>query len=130
MPYLIVREPGRVPFMTELGGNLTLGRDVDNDLVLSDARVSRHHARLETARGGFRVVDLGARHPTTVNEEGLGDELLRDQDVIRVGRVSLTFHDRIYAPWGAPTLRKLDADPPRAGAHANRLQVMRELGHA
>jgi pSer/pThr/pTyr-binding forkhead associated (FHA) protein len=46
---------------------LTLGRAADNDIVIDDAEVSRHHARL-TLQGNNRVLeDLGSRNGTFVN---------------------------------------------------------------
>jgi ABC transport system ATP-binding/permease protein len=50
-------------------GVLTVGRAPDNDVVLNDVRVSRHHARLERQAGGWLLTDLGSRNGVVVNGE-------------------------------------------------------------
>jgi eukaryotic-like serine/threonine-protein kinase len=39
---------------------LTIGRDSDNDVVLTDQKTSRHHARIEFDGKSFRVIDLNS----------------------------------------------------------------------
>jgi pSer/pThr/pTyr-binding forkhead associated (FHA) protein len=46
---------------------LRMGRETDNDLVLLDPKVSRHHARLEPREGSWVVVDLNSRNGTRLN---------------------------------------------------------------
>src|SRR3990172_12946533 len=51
-----------------LGGQATaIGRAEDNQLVLSDPLVSRHHARLEWAGDGYCISDLGSANGTRVD---------------------------------------------------------------
>ncbi len=67
------------------GDVLRIGRALDNDVILSNASVSRHHARL-TARGGaWLVEDLGSRHGTVVNGRRVERALLRPGDELVVG---------------------------------------------
>jgi len=42
------------------GSTLTIGREADCDLVATAATVSRHHARVEHAAGGWHLRDLGS----------------------------------------------------------------------
>ena len=49
------------------GSSITLGRQVDNDVVLDDSRVSRHHARLVWQPSGFEIEDLTSGNGTWVN---------------------------------------------------------------
>jgi len=51
----------------------TIGRDVDNDLVLDYPSVSRHHARIEYRDGGFWIVDLYSHNGTWVNGRNVDD---------------------------------------------------------
>ena len=60
----------------------TVGRDDDNDLVLSHAEVSRRHARIDRHGQVWRVVDLHSTNGTWVNGGrisdatfGVGDEV-------------------------------------------------------
>ncbi len=45
----------------------TVGRALDNDIVLESGDVSRHHARFEHAVDGMRLVDLNSTNGTRVN---------------------------------------------------------------
>jgi DNA-binding NtrC family response regulator len=46
------------------GGSVTIGTSTDNDLVLSDATVSRYHLELTKTDDGIALVDLGSRNGT------------------------------------------------------------------
>jgi pSer/pThr/pTyr-binding forkhead associated (FHA) protein len=46
---------------------LRLGRDSDNDFVLEDEGVSRHHAKIEKKENHFFIVDLDSANGTIVN---------------------------------------------------------------
>jgi pSer/pThr/pTyr-binding forkhead associated (FHA) protein len=73
---------------------LTIGRFPDNDLVIDwDAEVSRAHARLEQAGGGWALVDDGlSRNGSFVNGERVrGRRRLHDGDTLRLGDSSLLF---------------------------------------
>ena len=70
---------------------LTLGRATDNVLVITDARVSRHHARLQARRGTLVFTDLGSTNGSRLNgvrvDEcalGMGDRLLVGDTVLVV----------------------------------------------
>jgi hypothetical protein len=67
------------------GAALTIGRAGDNQLVLDDARVSRHHARLQ-ARGGTLVfTDIGSTNGSRVNGVRVGEIVLGEGDRIEIG---------------------------------------------
>ncbi len=62
-----------------------IGRDPDNEIVLRDPRVSRHHARIIFERGFFVLYDLASANGTTVNGKRISIAPLVDGAVIRVG---------------------------------------------
>jgi len=53
---------------------ITLGRNLDNDIVLPADGVSRHHTRLQATSLGWEVVDLGGVNGTWLNEHRLRPE--------------------------------------------------------
>lgn len=70
---------------------ISLGRYPDNDIVLPEDEVSRHHAEVRRLDGGFHVVDLNSLNGTKVNGSGVTDRRLEDGDVIQIGAHSLRF---------------------------------------
>lgn len=70
---------------------LTVGRALDNDIVLESAEVSRHHARIEHRGSGFFVVDLGSTNGTLVNGMPSSENELVDGDRITMGNITLEF---------------------------------------
>ena len=52
-----------VPEKINIGGQLTIGRALDNDLILDDPHCASHHARLEIDGAGHaRLLDLGSQN--------------------------------------------------------------------
>lgn len=87
--YLVVRhqaqqEPALYPLDT---GVTTIGRGLDNDIVLQIPQLSRQHIKLTATPRGYTIEDLHSLNGTLLNDELLEDEplLLRPDDVIRVG---------------------------------------------
>ncbi len=72
-----------------IGAGLTIGRAVDNDVVLRDERVSRHHGRIAGRRGTLVYVDLASTNGSEVNGQRVNEVVLGAGDVIRVGGSSL-----------------------------------------
>jgi pSer/pThr/pTyr-binding forkhead associated (FHA) protein len=68
-----------------------IGRATDNDIVLGDSSISRHHAAIEARNGGFRVRDLGSQNGTFVRGERVSEAALNNGDPVRVGDASFTF---------------------------------------
>jgi FHA domain len=70
---------------------VTIGRTSDNRVALSgDDFASGHHARVESARDGVWVIDLGSTNGTFVNGERIdGRHRLREGDVLQVGDTEL-----------------------------------------
>ena len=72
--------------MPILAGNLRIGRAADNDLVLDDLLVSRHHAEVrDRAGGGYEIVDLGSQNGVFVNGRRVSAQPLTESDTIGIG---------------------------------------------
>ena len=70
---------------------INIGRMLDNDLVIDDPRVSRHHAQLRAANGHFVLVDLNSTAGIFVNGRRVTETILYPHDTISLGGVVLTF---------------------------------------
>jgi len=71
------------------GGNLTIGRATDNDLVTRDSRVSRHHGRITGRRGTLVYVDLGSTNGSRVNGVPVTEVVLGAGDRLEMGDTAL-----------------------------------------
>lgn len=73
------------------GADFTIGRDPSNALVLPDATISRHHARLKYAQGGWFLQDRGTKGGTYVNGEQVMAARLNPGDLIAIGDYVFSF---------------------------------------
>lgn len=67
------------------GTVMTIGRSTDNDLVLPDGRVSRHHATVAARRGTLVYSDLGSTNGSRVNGVSVTELVLGAGDRIELG---------------------------------------------
>ncbi len=82
-----------------------IGRDAGVDLDLGDLQVSRRHALVVKAHQGTFLKDLGSRNGVLVNQQRVGlrqQVLLRNGDVLQLGRTTLIFKDVAVTPPGEP----------------------------
>ncbi len=90
--YLLVATDGQPAVQFDLGGPLiTVGRASDNDVIVDDPLVSRHHCQLKLQHGAYGFVDLGSRNGSTVNGQSVQEVALGPGDLIRVGNTSIEF---------------------------------------
>ena len=77
-PSAVMRAPARA---------LRIGRAEDNDIVLADLSVSRHHAELRnTGDGGYAIVDLDSSNGTFLNgARVIFTSPVTEQDIIGIG---------------------------------------------
>jgi hypothetical protein len=90
---LLLATPGGTHMIPLESTQLTIGRGLNNDIILEDTRVSRHHAQLRYRARRFWVADLGSTNGTFVNDEQVAERSLRDGDVISLGGLELTFKE-------------------------------------
>jgi ABC-type multidrug transport system ATPase subunit/pSer/pThr/pTyr-binding forkhead associated (FHA) protein len=96
------------------GQPVTLGRAADNTIVLEDALVSRHHARIEWKGSQPHVVDLGSANGTLLNGVALPPDTPHpiqggDQVLISDFRLSTATTQRVQGP-GEPSARPFPDD--------------------
>jgi hypothetical protein len=70
---------------------ITIGRSLENDIILDDARVSRHHAQLRRRYGQYVLYDLDSTGGTTVNGRPVREAALQPGDVLSLAGVKVRF---------------------------------------
>jgi pSer/pThr/pTyr-binding forkhead associated (FHA) protein len=91
-PRLHIRDDGPERDVLLTTEPVTLGRQVDNDVVLKDARVSRHHARITFEDGQYWIEDLNSANGTVLNGRArVQRQRLASGDTLSIGAAELTF---------------------------------------
>ncbi len=73
-----------------LGGHTRIGKSNDNDIVLTDDTVSRHHCELLRAPDGIHVRDLESTNGTRVDGTRIREAVLGSGQVLKVGEVEIS----------------------------------------
>lgn len=95
--YLVQRTGIRAGKVHLLGSESALGRSPDNDIVLGDNTVSRHHAKVRVEDGQYFFWDLAsANHSYVIQPDGTRKRIfephrLEDKDSIELGEARVTF---------------------------------------
>ncbi|MGH3980724.1 MAG: ATP-binding cassette domain-containing protein [Pseudonocardiaceae bacterium] len=71
----------------------TIGRQPDNDVVLTDLLVSRRHAELHSTADGWVLVDLDSDNGTYVNGARITTAAIGPGDTVAIGRAQLHLVD-------------------------------------
>jgi pSer/pThr/pTyr-binding forkhead associated (FHA) protein len=99
----------------ELGkARVTLGRATTNDIVLSDNRLSRSHARLECGPAGCTLVDLGSSNGSYVNGQRVERLRLQPGDLLALGGAQFRFELSGPVAEAGMTIIDLEADLDKA----------------
>ena len=73
---------------------LVVGRDTSSDIVISDANISRQHAKFaQDAAGTWKITDMNSTNGTKLNGRPVTSALLRDGDQIAIGLTVLEFRE-------------------------------------
>jgi transcriptional regulator with GAF, ATPase, and Fis domain len=104
-----------------LGDKLRVGKAQDNDLVLDDDTVSRHHCELSRANDGVHVRDLGSTNGTRVQGARVSEAIVQPGTVLKVGEVEIALR---------PAVRNVEVLPSEKkwfGAAIGRSLAMRSI---
>ena len=70
---------------------VNIGRHSDNDLVLDNLQISRHHVQLRAINHRYVIFDVGSTGGTFLNGKKIAKASLQPGDVIRIGTVNLIY---------------------------------------
>lgn len=71
---------------------IAIGRGLDNDLVIDDPRVSRHHAQVTFRHSHYLLRDQRSTNGTFVNNQPIETVVLASGDRVSIGGFELIFH--------------------------------------
>lgn len=75
---------------------ITIGRSVENDVVIHDPYATRHHLQIiQHDDGHFSLADFGSTNGTFINGQKIREEVdLYENDVVRIGNTTIPW--RLY----------------------------------
>lgn len=111
------------------GSRVTLGRALDNDVVVSNKTVSRHHAVLERVGTTWRLRDLHSRNGTRVNGVSLrsGSAAISNGDRIELGSAEIRMTVESQDGGGIATVLPTHPGEVGAGLTPRETEVLRRL---
>lgn len=104
------RKPARLDISNDLnysrnvflsGDIIRVGRNPENELVLSEPHISRYHSHIIRQKGNYALVDLGSKTGTFVNGKKLQIDYphtLQDKDLISIGNFRIHYFDKAFLP--------------------------------
>jgi len=90
--WLLIEEQGVPEKRYEIKEAVTsIGTTPDNDVVLKDKAVSRHHAKIRIEGQKYFIYDLASTNGTKVNGRKITKKWINDGDGIEIGHTRMTF---------------------------------------
>src|SRR3954469_24933706 len=75
---------------------ITIGRAIDNDVMVPSPIVSSQHAKIEVSDGECTIYDLNSTNGILVGNEKVYQKVLQDGDHIRIDHLHQTHDDGIF----------------------------------
>jgi hypothetical protein len=96
--WLLIEEWGMPEKRYEITKKVTsIGTNDDNDIVLTDKAVSRHHAKIRVERERYFIYDLASTNGTRVNDRKITKKWIKEGDRIELGHTKMTFKTEALA---------------------------------
>ena len=67
----------------------SIGRSSENNIILDDITVSRHHALITISEQGVKIIDNNSTNGIYINNEIKSEHKLKSGDKIQIGKYSL-----------------------------------------
>lgn len=87
-PHIIINGERMIPIVQTI---MNIGRSDDNDIIIDDAAVSRHHLQIRSRNGFHLLFDVDSRGGTRVNGVLIREYQLQPGDVIDIGTTRLIY---------------------------------------
>lgn len=71
----------------------SIGRSPENDVHLTEDRISRKHAQIAFGPGGYAIYDLNSENGSFVNGTRIREHFLSDGDIIMIGSYKFLYRD-------------------------------------
>jgi len=98
-PFLILAGYRQVDLLQPV---VSIGRALDNDVIIEDPRVSRHHAQFRRRYGRYVLYDLGSSGGTTINDYPVEECVLHSGDVVSLAGVQVIYGEDPPTPVPLP----------------------------
>jgi adenylate cyclase len=129
MPILnIINDDGTNQIVPIEKTTTSIGRDKDNDLILSDRTISRHHAQITITKEGYNLTDLGSYNGTIVNGNPVQSVILKHNDKIKIGLKRLVFLEEMGKELGPEESVVLTSDADFEGEHKQIIESLSQSG--
>jgi sigma-B regulation protein RsbU (phosphoserine phosphatase) len=110
---VVIQGPTAQPvYEAPAGADLSIGRGLDNAMVLENAAVSRRHARVFVIDDAYWIEDLESSNGTRVNGVVITRAPLNSGDVVEIGPYRFRFEKAVTA---SAVCRRVPAETPPAG---------------
>jgi diguanylate cyclase (GGDEF)-like protein len=86
-PTFVIMSGNQMGQSCKIDRTITIGRDPDGDLILTDSGVSWQHARIEDRGDSFTIVDLQSTNGTFVNGARIEEWVLAPNDRVAFGEI-------------------------------------------
>jgi predicted component of type VI protein secretion system len=97
-------------------GVVTIGRLPDNLIHVDNLAVSGHHAKIYWDQDKYVIEDNNSLNGTFVNNRRVSKSALKDDDVILIGKHTVTFKDAWHEDAGRPTQERTGPALPKMEA--------------
>lgn len=97
---------------------VNIGRHSENDLILEDQYISRHHAQLRAIDNRYVVFDVGSTGGIFLNNERVTRATLHPGDVLRIGTVNLIYSQDTTSEHPTSAIQVETDDQPFGDSHA------------
>ena len=113
-PFLILEGQRHVNLLQPV---VSIGRALDNDVIIEDPHVSRHHAQLRRRYGRYVLYDLDSSSGTQINGYPIEECVLHSGDIISLAHVQIIYGEDPPTPIplpgseDTPSLVSLEIEP-------------------